>query len=200
MHGLPTCDMPLGGLGVTNGGVGSGVGGGNGTGFGNGPSRQQLTVVGYASQPLAPLAFEARLKKQDLVVSEHVPDTPCAEHDGYVQQNTPLAALWQPLAPLADVVEVPPEHAAVVSHVPLLPLPSVHVIGPVGGRGVGRGVGGGVGEGVGFGPKMQQVVSAGNAWQPLAPPTGVTMVPKHSLVFLQVPLPCDAEHDFTRQH
>jgi hypothetical protein len=84
--------MPLGGLGVINGdGVGSGVGCtnggdgggvGDGTGFGNGPSRQQFTPAGYASQPLAPLAFETRLKKQDLVVSEHVPDTPCAEHDG----------------------------------------------------------------------------------------------------------------------
>lgn len=80
--------MPLGGLGVMKGdGVGGGVGGGvgldgGGVGFGSGPSRQQLTVPGYELQPVAPLLLETRLKKQVLLVSEQVPETPCAEHGG----------------------------------------------------------------------------------------------------------------------
>lgn len=65
--------------------------------------------------------------------------------------------------------------------------------------GVGDGVGAGVGRSVEKMTVRQQLVSAGYAPQPTAPSLPDTAL-AHLAVFLQVPVPCGAEHDFTAQH
>jgi enamine deaminase RidA (YjgF/YER057c/UK114 family) len=130
---------------------------------------QQLTLVGYNPQPVAPWLELTRVNEHVFVVSEQTPDTPPTLHVGRVQQKTVDPAVWQPVAPFAVVVDTPSWQEAIVWHEPELPLPSLHgkpMPEPgdgVGAAPMGTGVGAtptGVGA-AGVGPLRQQFTALG---------------------------------------
>jgi enamine deaminase RidA (YjgF/YER057c/UK114 family) len=144
---------------------------------------QQLTLVGYDPQPVAPWLELTRVNEHVFVVSEQTPDTPPTLHVGRVQQNTSLPAVWHPVAPLDVVVDTPSWQSAIRWHEPELPLPSLHGKPmPEPGDGVVTLPPPGTGVTAATAERGQQLTLVGYDPQPVAPWLELTRVKEHVFV------------------